>query len=60
MNSATMLKTIYIRNHRIIQRNLEGISAEESLQKAGEGNNVNWIIGHIVASRNGVHFTNSW
>jgi len=54
MSTANNLKNLFLRNHSVITRNLEGISHEESLQKAGEGNNVNWIIGHIVSSRNGI------
>jgi len=43
-------------NGRSTELNLEGVSHQDSLtQPAPGGNCVNWVIGHIVANRNGVH-----
>ena len=42
-------------NHYATKANLEGISQAESLrQPDGGGHCMNWIFGHIVASRNGI------
>ncbi len=43
------------RNTRILERMTEGISHEESLiAPPYDGNALNWIVGHIALSRNGV------
>jgi len=40
---------------RVIKRNLEGISDEESLtHPSPAGNSPNWVLGHIVATRSGL------
>lgn len=46
------LKTQFEANFGLILRNLEGISAEESLVFPQGANAVNWLLGHIVYSRN--------
>lgn len=39
-----------------VEKNLENFTDEDSLfQPAGAGNCANWIAGHIVATRNGLH-----
>jgi uncharacterized damage-inducible protein DinB len=41
--------------HRTIHRNLEGVSHDESLRRPDAGgNSANWVLGHLVASRNGL------
>jgi uncharacterized damage-inducible protein DinB len=41
-------------NGMCIDKNLEGITEEESLTQPQEaGNCVNWVLGHIIASRHG-------
>lgn len=43
-------------NYEALFRNLEGITHEESLvQPVPAGNTINWILGHILATRNRVH-----
>ena len=43
-------------NYEALFRNLEGISHEESLvQPMPAGNTINWILGHILATRNPLH-----
>jgi uncharacterized damage-inducible protein DinB len=42
-------------NYRVIHRQIEGLSHEDSLLPPPfRGNCLNWVLGHIVASRNGV------
>lgn len=36
----------------VLKRNLEGLTHEESVQQPAQGNNVNWVVGHIVRARN--------
>lgn len=43
-------------NYEALFRNLEGITHEESLvQPMPAGNTINWILGHILATRNRLH-----
>jgi hypothetical protein len=43
-------------NHFAIQKNLEGMTHEECLiQPSPGGSCANWIVGHIVATRNATH-----
>jgi uncharacterized damage-inducible protein DinB len=52
---ATELSNLFHVSHYAITANLEGFTHEDSLRTApGGGNCANWILGHIVASRNGV------
>ena len=54
MNGMTLAK-LYGLNMMVIERNLEGIEHEESFfQPQSAGNCVNWVLGHIVATRNQV------
>ena len=54
MNSITLPK-LYGLNLMVIEKNLDGITLEESLfQPQSAGNCVNWVLGHIVATRNQV------
>lgn len=47
------LATLYDYNLKVIEMNLEGISSERSLvQPQPGGNCINWVLGHIVATRN--------
>ena len=52
MYNANLLATIYTRNYNSIQAYLKDISNEESRHNPPAGNNLNWTLGHIVASRN--------
>lgn len=47
-----VLKTQFEANFGLILKNLEGISAKESLVFPQGANAVNWLLGHIVYSRN--------
>ncbi|MFK8303720.1 hypothetical protein ACI75Y_12545 [Capnocytophaga stomatis] len=48
-----ILKTQFEANFGLILKNLEGISAEESLIfPQNEVNCVNWLLGHLIYSRN--------
>ncbi len=53
MSTSTCLTQLaYI--HYCLHRNLEGITHEESLHAAASGGNcINWVVGHLVASRQG-------
>ena len=54
MDSRTLSK-LYGLNLMVIERNLEGITPEESFfQPQSAGNCANWILGHIVSTRNEV------
>ncbi len=54
MDSETLSK-LFGYNMMAIETNLEGITHEESLfQPQAGGNSINWILGHIVASRGAV------
>jgi hypothetical protein len=49
------LATIFEFSYGILNRNLEGITHEESLRAPEPGgNSLNWVLGHLLASRNGV------
>ena len=50
-----LLITSFEVSDRLMQTNLEGISQEESRAlPAGGGNSINWIAGHLLASRNSI------
>ena len=39
-------------NYQVLQKNLDGVTHEESLlQPGGGGNCLNWVLGHIIATR---------
>lgn len=43
------------RNDYVVSKNTEGLNHEQSLLRIGEdGSNLNWLIGHMTASRNNV------
>ena len=45
----------YVITQRVLQRNLEGVSHEQSLQRPASGaNNLNWVLGHVAHARVGV------
>jgi len=49
---AETVNTQFRMNQYIASRNLEGITNEESLIRAVEtGNHLNWLVGHVVATR---------
>lgn len=46
---------VFKSNNRVIHINMDGISHEESLTTPENGGNcINWILGHIIASRDDV------
>ena len=50
--SAEYLLSQFQASHYVLHKNLEGISHEESLKPlAGGGNSMNWVLGHLVATR---------
>ncbi len=60
MNTATTptnidaLRMLFGINYQVLQKNLEGVTQEDSLlQPFGGGNCLNWVLGHIVATRDG-------
>jgi hypothetical protein len=54
--TASMLAAQFDYNGRTVEINLDGISHEQSLiQPSPGGNCINWIVGHITATRNDVH-----
>jgi hypothetical protein len=53
--SRQVLGTLFSLNHYAVTANVAGVSHEESLRAPEAGGNcMNWVLGHIVASRNGV------
>jgi uncharacterized damage-inducible protein DinB len=48
------LARLFTLNHHALHRNLDGVTDEEALLQPVSGNCLNWVVGHIVASRNGV------
>ena len=51
--STDALKMLFGYNYAVLKKNLEGLTHEESLlQPEGGGNCLNWVLGHIVATRN--------
>jgi uncharacterized damage-inducible protein DinB len=51
--NAQDLMMLYEVNHHVLRVNLEGLSHEDALvQPAPGGNCVNWVLGHILATRN--------
>jgi hypothetical protein len=46
---------VFKSNNRVIHINMEGITHEDSLKSPENGGNcINWILGHIIASRDDV------
>ncbi len=53
---AAALMTVYRFAHLTLERNLEGLTDPEALVAPAPGGNcVNWLVGHILLSRNRVH-----
>lgn len=53
--SAKMLSHIFNYNYRSLKINTDDISHEESLICPDQGGNcINWVLGHILTSRNGI------
>lgn len=52
MTSAEVLKRIFELNRNVIDTNVEGITHEESLRSVSGANNLNWVLCHILRSRN--------
>jgi hypothetical protein len=53
-SSTDALKMLFGLNYEVLKKNLEGIRHDDSLiQPQGGGNCLNWVIGHIVATRDG-------
>lgn len=56
MSQTRLLSKLFEMNYEALFRNLEGITHEESLvQPRPAGNTINWILGHILGSRNRLH-----
>ena len=50
--STDALKMLFDYNYAVLKKNLAGLTHEESLlQPEGGGNCLNWVLGHIVATR---------
>ena len=47
------LARMYEFSYAAINRNLQDVTHGESLAMPAEGNCLNWVLGHIIASRNG-------
>jgi uncharacterized damage-inducible protein DinB len=55
ITSTDALKMLFGANHYLLKKNLEGVTHEESLlQPERDGNCLNWVLGHIVATRDAV------
>lgn len=51
-NSPDALNMLFGINYDVLKKNLDGVTHEESLiQPKGGGNCLNWVLGHIVATR---------
>lgn len=51
----TILARLFGLSNSVLEMNLAGVSHEESLVRpAGTGNSINWVLGHILVSRNAV------
>ena len=52
MISADLIARYFGINHRVLHMQIDGLSHEDSLlQPPFRGNNLNWVLGHIIASR---------
>ena len=55
MDLRDVLTMNFRNNHWVLMKHAEGWSHEESLMRAGAGGNTfNWVLGHVVASRNDI------
>lgn len=48
------IQKLFSSNERIFKINFEGISHEDSLKELHNCNSANWILGHLVYSRNAI------
>lgn len=56
MSQTRLLSRLFEMNYEALFRNLEGITHEDSLvHPMPAGNTINWILGHILATRNRLH-----
>jgi hypothetical protein len=47
------LRILFEFSYNVIKQNIDGIGEEESLRRpADAGNPVNWVVGHVLATRN--------
>jgi uncharacterized damage-inducible protein DinB len=53
MNSADLIRQFRI-NHGALHQNLAGLTHEDSVVQPEAGNCLNWVVGHLVSSRNGI------
>jgi uncharacterized damage-inducible protein DinB len=65
MSQTRLLSKLFEMNYEALFRNLDGITHAESLvEPKPAGNTINWILGHILASRNRLHqllrLENAW
>jgi hypothetical protein len=51
MHESTLLAQQFELNHHVAHANLEGITHEDSLRHPPAGNCLNWVLGHVVATR---------
>jgi hypothetical protein len=53
MIAPELLAELFAINYRVIRRQVDGLTHEDSLlQLPFRGNCLNWVLGHIVATRN--------
>jgi uncharacterized damage-inducible protein DinB len=51
-SSVGALNLLFEMNYKVLNKNLEGITHDQSLiQPEGGGNCLNWVLGHIIATR---------
>jgi uncharacterized damage-inducible protein DinB len=56
MSQTRLLSKLFEMNYEALFRNLEGVTHEDSLvQPVPAGNTINWLLGHILATRNRLH-----
>ena len=64
MINPELLAIHFGRSAKLLLTNLEGITHQQSLWRPSNANSINWLVGHIVASRSGfthaIGFTPVW
>jgi len=56
MTTVDPLRRLFQLNSFVLERNLAGVTQEESLRHPAEGGNcINWVLGHILTTRNAIH-----
>ncbi len=48
------IQKLFASNERVFKVNLEGITNEESLKEMHNCNSINWIVGHLIYTRNSI------